>query len=231
MVSGAAAGIGRACCEVLADLGASVIGVDIDPEFDGYRYDVSVEEQVRELGRRVSGEHERLAAVVNVAGIGDAELLANEDAATWNRVLQVSLSSVFLMTREFLPLVAAGEGAFVNIASTYALASRPRHGAYSAAKGGIVSLTKAVAVEAAASGVRANAVCPGPVETPRRKARFDSGEDNRERAAGRTLLGRLAEPAEVAYLVAFLASRAASYITGSAFVIDGGQLAHIGDVS
>lgn len=246
VVTGAAAGIGRSCCEVLADLGAQILAVDIDPAFRDQRFvtrngvswpeshflaDVSAEQDVQELARSIQASHSQLAAVINVAGIGLSTPIAQTDLASWDRVLQVSLSSVFLMTRAFLPLVSAGHGAFVNVSSTYAFSSRARHSAYSAAKAGIVSFTRAVAIEGAAAGVRANSVCPGPVETPRRQRRFDSGEESRERAAKRTLLGRLADPAEIAYLIAFLASRAASYITGGTFVIDGGQLVHIGEVT
>lgn len=249
LVTGAAAGIGLGASEALAELGARVIGVDMNTSFgeassagaaageapDCFHSrlvaDVSVEDQVIELVHAVGEEYGQLAAVVNAAGGSSASRVEQTSLGAWDKTIANNLTSVFLMTRECLPLLAVTGGALVNVSSTYAFSSRAGQSAYSAAKAGIVGFTRAVAIEGAPRGVRANAVCPGPVETPRRLERFASGADSRATAEGRTLLGRMASVAEVGSLIAFLASRASSYVTGAAFVIDGGQLVHIGNVS
>ncbi len=245
LVTGAAAGIGFSCCEVLADLGAKIIAVDKNPTFGRtlqrtaqgnswpdryYIADASVESDVSRVGSRVMKEYGEIAALVNVAGMGPNQPIVSMDLEFWTRVISNSLTSVYLMSREFLPLLTDGVGSIVSISSTYAFSSRANKGAYSAAKAGIVGFTKTLAIEASKRGIRANAVCPGPVLTERRLG-SGAGSEEFEEAAARTLLGRFAAPREVANLVAFLASGAASYITGSAIVIDGGQLTHIGAVT
>ncbi len=246
VVTGAAAGIGFACCETLADLGAKIVAIDKNPTFGRelrkttkgnvwpdryYIADASLESDVSRVASRVAKEYGEIVALVNVAGIAGNQLISSMDTDFWNRVIANSLTSVFLMSREFLPLLKDGEGSIVSVSSTYAFSSRANKAAYSAAKAGIVGFTKTLAIEASKMGIRANAVCPGPVISPRRIENSASGADNPEEAAARTLLGRFAEADEIANLVAFLASRAASYMTGSAVVIDGGQLTHIGAVT
>lgn len=246
VVSGAAAGIGRSCCELFTDLGARVIAVDIDATFvdsvhvspSGKEWpdrfllaDVSKESEVVGIAREVDKEYGAIASLINVAGIGPAKSIGDMELSLWESVLATSLTSVFLMTREFMPLIESEFGSIVNVSSTYAFSSRSGKSAYSAAKGAIVSFTKTTAIEASKRGIRANAVCPGPVLTPRRKDSLSGGSDDLDAAIRRTLLGRFAEASEIANLIVFLASRAASFMTGSAVVIDGGQLTHIGEAT
>lgn len=246
VITGAASGIGLSCCELFTDLGAKVIAVDLDPTFGlshhgttlglnwperYYSIDVSQESEVKQLAKEVFGEFGEIASLVNIAGVGSTSSLQAMDLAHWNRIMQTNLTSVFLMIREFLPMLRENTGSVVNMSSTYAFSSRNNKAAYSASKGAIVSLTKAASIEASKKGVRVNAVCPGPVMTPRRVDAGADGIDDLDMAARRTLVGRMALPSEIANLIAFLASRAASFITGSAVVIDGGQLSHIGEAT
>ncbi len=242
IVTGAGAGIGRACCEVLADLQAKVIGVDFNAEIlssikDGETYgenaeahvaDVSSEESIKELVAKISKDHGSVAAVINVAGTNDNTSFKVLKLEQWNKILATNLTSVFVMTREFLPLVQSSRGSFVNIASTYGWVGVRNNTSYCASKAGVINLTRQIATEVGGSGVRVNSVCPGPTLTPRRQRSFDEGRSNRQEAEQRTLLGRMASPAEIARVAVFLASNAASYVTGASFVVDGGQLAFIG---
>ncbi|NNN18961.1 MAG: SDR family oxidoreductase [Acidimicrobiaceae bacterium] len=242
IVTGAGSGIGRACCEVFADLGATVLGVDVDGSIlegiadtaiygenaKAFVADVSSEEAVHSLAQQIAKDYSSIASVVNVAGTNDNTSFRSLKFDQWNRILATNLSSVFLMTREFLPMVERRRGSFVNIASTYGLVGVRNNTSYCTSKAGIINLTRQVATEVGSSGVRANSVCPGPTLTPRRQLSFDEGRSNRLEAEQRTLLGRMASPAEIARVVVFLASEAASYITGAAIVVDGGQTVFIG---
>ena len=242
VVTGANAGIGRACCAVLADLDATVLGVDFDSEImtaigdaetygvnaKGYVADVSSEPAVKDLASQISKNHSSVAAVINVAGTNDATSFKVLQLEQWNRIIATNLTSVFLMTREFLPLIQISRGSFVNIASTYGWVGVRNNTSYCTSKAGVINLTRQIATEVGSSGVRVNSVCPGPTLTPRRQRSFDEGRSNRRDAEQRTLLGRMASPAEIARVAVFLASNAASYVTGASVVVDGGQIAFIG---
>lgn len=237
VVTGAANGMGRATCGVLAELGARVFAVDIEDGFatrlnaERAHYgdaalallaDVSSEAAISTLVNQVSAEVEEIAAVVNIVGGSLRASVAEMDLSEWNRTLAVSLTSVMLMSRGFLPLVERARGSFVNMASTHAFVGLPLGSAYSAAKAGVVGFTRQMATEVGPTGVRVNCVCPGPVDT-----RGRTGETRPESAMS-TVLGRTADPLELANVIAFLASPASSFITGAAIVIDGGQSAHRG---
>ncbi len=242
VVTGAGAGIGRACCEVLADLEATVLAVDFNSEIlsavsdtqsygenaKAYLADVSSEQSIKDLARQIAKEHASVAAVINVAGTNDNTSFKVLELDQWNRILATNLTSVFLMAREFLPLVQSSKGSFVNIASTYGWVGVRNNTSYCASKAGVINLTRQIATEVGSSGVRVNSVCPGPTLTPRRQRSFDEGRSNREEAERRTLLGRMASPTEIARVAVFLASNAASYVTGTSVIADGGQLAFIG---
>ena len=242
IVTGAGAGIGQACCEVLTDLGATVIAVDFNEEIlanisnsaiygenaKAFVADVSSEADVANLKAEIERSYDSITAVINVAGTNDNTSVRKLSLEQWNRIMATNLTSVFLMTREFLPLVERGRGSFVNIASTYGLVGVKNNTSYCSSKAGIINLTRQIATEVGSAGVRANSVCPGPTLTPRRQSSFDSGRSIRAEAEQRTLLGRMASPLEIARVIVFLASNAASYVTGATFVVDGGQLAFIG---
>lgn len=245
LVTGGASGIGLACCRSLAELGATVLVADVDEqrlaevgeELAGsgaahrtYLVDVSDEAEVARLAAAVESEPGRLSALLNVAGTSDRQPIGESSLETWNRVLAVNLTSVYLMTRAFLPLLTRSAGAVLNIASTYGLIGNERTPAYCASKGGIVNLTRQLAVDLRGTGVRVNSVCPGPTLTPRRLAYIAAGTSDARRSARKTLLQREAQPDEIADVAVFLCSRAASYVHGATVVVDGGQTVHTGSL-
>jgi NAD(P)-dependent dehydrogenase (short-subunit alcohol dehydrogenase family) len=243
-VTGAASGIGRAIADTLARAGAAVVLVDIDEasatgaaeaiEREGgraavIRGDVSQASDCRRAVDAVVERFGRLDVVVNNAGIirrADVTELSEED---WDRVMAVNLKSVFLMSKFAVPVMTrAGRGAIVNVSSGWGLVGGPRAVAYCASKGGLVLLTRAMAIDHGPAGIRVNCVCPGDTDTAmlRNEAR-QLGEPIDKflaESAGRPL-GRVGRPAEIAQAVLYLASDAASFVTGTTLVVDGGGLA------
>jgi NAD(P)-dependent dehydrogenase (short-subunit alcohol dehydrogenase family) len=234
LVTGAASGIGAATARRFAEEGASVILVDIDEaaaervaselrdggrDASAIRCDVSSADDWRALAARVRERHGRLDVVHNNAYVpvelAPAHLL---DERSWERQLAVDLSSVYLSVRTFLSDLRAVRGNIVNSSSVQALLGFRSHPAYAAAKGGIIALTRQLAVEYGPE-VRVNAVLPGPIRT----GAWDSASAaDLERAAAGTAAGRMGRPEEVAAAVVFLASDDASYVTGATLLVDGG---------
>jgi 3-oxoacyl-[acyl-carrier protein] reductase len=244
VVTGARRGLGAAIADELAGQGATVVVVDLGEELaqacasrlhsagavaTPMIADVSDPEQVTALFDAAVGEHGRLDVLVNNAGVG--AVAPSEELAfdMWSRTLAVNLTGSFLCAqaaaRHMLP---AGRGVIVNIASVFAATGMPMRAAYAASKHGVVGLTKVLATEWASRGVRVVAVDPAYVRTALDDADQRAGGYTAEDIARRTPMGRYAEPAEVARVVAFLASDAASFITGSEVAVDGGWLAYGG---
>ncbi|MFB6310383.1 MAG: SDR family NAD(P)-dependent oxidoreductase [Salinirussus sp.] len=241
IVTGGAAGIGRAICRQCADDGAHVVVTDIDEagatataeriEDEGgsasvRSLDVTDAEAVESVVESVADDRV-LGAVVNNAGIGQEPTPMEEtDAETRERIVSVNVIGVWNGCRAAIPpLKAQGQGAIVNTASLAGLIGSPGQAAYSMAKGAVLNLTRAVAAEVGSHGVRANAVCPGIVETDLVKRDFaEHGDwpDVRSAMADEYPLGRLGQPEDVAKAVAFLASDEAAWITGHGLVVDGG---------
>jgi meso-butanediol dehydrogenase/(S,S)-butanediol dehydrogenase/diacetyl reductase len=238
-VTGAASGIGRATALRLAREGARVVGADVQPrgleslekeigEAGGQalsvRCDVTDEESVT---RAVDAALERFRALdvlCNIAGIlrfDHTHELAQED---WNRVLAVNLTGTFLVTRAAIPHLLASRGCIVNMSSSAGLAAHPWTAAYSASKGGVLAFTYAVALEYGKQGVRANAVCPGGIETPIHEA-FHVPEGANPKLLRRIMpFNGMEKPEAVADVIAFLASEEARHIQGTAVPVDGGML-------
>ena len=168
--------------------------------------------------------------LVNLAGIRSYEPLAEAKRETWERLIAVNLLSYAAFTRAALPDLRAARGNIVNISSTHAVNSRAGMGQYDVTKAGIVSLTRTTAFEEAKHGVRVNAVCPGATLTPfhlRRAAAAGRTRENLEQDAAKAcLLGRWADPREVALPILWLACDEASYMTGAVLMVDGGQFTH-----
>lgn len=230
LVTGAAQGMGRATAELLAAEGAAVYGGDValPPESERtdvrfLRLDVADEGSWAEVVRRIADEEGRLDILVNNAGVIAYEPILETTLESWNRVMSVDLTGIFLGMRESIPLMRdSGGGSIVNFSSIWGLAAVSGAHAYHVAKGAIGNMSKNVAVTHATDGIRVNSIHPGHINTP-----LTERQDEAVSAVviGKTALKRAGEASEVAKAVLFLASDDSSYVTGTEVVVDGGYLA------
>jgi NAD(P)-dependent dehydrogenase (short-subunit alcohol dehydrogenase family) len=236
VITGAGSGIGLATARRLAAEGAFVVVVDVDEttgaaaaaevggEFVGC--DVTDETAVRALFDGVVERHARVDIAFNNAGISPPEDDSILETAldAWERVQRVNLTSVYLCCRSALGhMRRQGRGVIVNTASFVALiGAATSQISYTASKGGVLAMSRELGVQFAREGIRVNALCPGPVNTPLLRELFAADPERAARRLVHVPMGRFAEPEEIAAAVAFLASDDASFITASAFVVDGG---------
>jgi NAD(P)-dependent dehydrogenase (short-subunit alcohol dehydrogenase family) len=236
VVTGAGSGLGLASVRRMAAEGARIVAVDIDEaaataaaKETGGEFvvaDVAIEEQVRALFDGVVERHGRIDVAFNNAGISPAEddsiLTTGLDA--WRRVQEVNLTSVYLCCKYVLPhMRRAGRGSIINTASFVAvLGSATSQISYTASKGGVLALSRELGVQFAREGIRVNALCPGPINTPLLQELFAKDPERAARRLVHVPMGRFGEPAEIAAAVAFLASDDSSFITASQFLVDGG---------
>ena len=236
IVTGGSSGIGEKACEQLVDAGAVVISLDRDLPLTDKPWqtvigDVSSAEDWGGLVRGVIDGYGRVDVLINNAGIGSTTSVLDCSVDEWDRVMAVNARGVFLGTKSVLPpMLSQGGGFIVNIASVLGLIGAPDRAAYGASKGAVIALTKQVAIQFADQGIRCNAVAPGTVDSPW-VARLVAGGDDpnglRSRLIARQPMGRLGEPKEIAAAAVFLASPAASFMTGTVLTIDGGITAGI----
>jgi meso-butanediol dehydrogenase / (S,S)-butanediol dehydrogenase / diacetyl reductase len=238
VVTGVASGLGQAVARELAAEGGVVLGCDVqDPEGEatmanvgGYRHaDVSREGEVEALIGAAIERHGRLDVMINNAAIQIERELVETTEEQLDRVLGTNLKGVFFGCKHAVRAMRpGGGGAIVNIASILALVGDGILAAYCAAKGGVLGITRATAVQYGADGIRCNAICPGDIDTPLVQAYFDTAADPaalRAEVSAEYPLGRIARPGEVARAVVFLASDDASFMSGQPLVVDGGLLA------
>jgi NAD(P)-dependent dehydrogenase (short-subunit alcohol dehydrogenase family) len=229
LVTGASGGIGAATVRRFQEEGATVIGVDLLPDGPGdlsIVADVTDEAAMLDLYARVREEYGRIDVLFNNAGISptdDASVL-DTPLEAWQRVQDVNLKSVFLCCKHGIPhLLETGGGSVINTASFVAvMGAATSQIAYTASKGGVLALTRELGVEFARRGVRVNALCPGPVDTPLLKELYANDPEQAARRMVHVPMGRFAEAGELANAVLFLASDESSYITASTFLVDGG---------
>jgi meso-butanediol dehydrogenase/(S,S)-butanediol dehydrogenase/diacetyl reductase len=240
LITGAGSGIGRATAERFGSEGAAVVCVDLNEkgvedtaaairnaggEALALTCDVSQPAQVDETFRRALERYKRLDVLANVAGVGGFRRLTETSIEDWNRVIGVNLTGTFLTCQRAMPHILESKGAIINTASVAGLKSHPFSAAYCASKGGVVTMTKALAVEYGRKGVRINCLCPGGVETPM-IGQFQLPEGANPAVLQRIMpLGRMGQPQEIAGAIVFLASEDASYMNGSVVVVDGGMIA------
>jgi len=236
VVTGGASGIGRAMCERFAAEGAKVVVVDLDEEAGGaaaaavgglfLRADVTSSDEVEALYNEVVAREGGLDICCNNAGISppDDDSILETGIEAWDRVQRVNLTSVYLCCKHALPhLLARGKGSIVNTASFVAvLGAATSQISYTASKGGVLALSRELGVQFARQGVRVNALCPGPVNTPLLQELFAKDPERAARRLVHIPMGRFGEATEIAAAAAFLASDDASFITASAFLVDGG---------
>ena len=249
VVTGAGSGMGRASAIEMARQGGRVVVTDVNAERGQQTVDAITDEEhvaifapcdlrkpadIAALMECAAGHFGAIDVLHNNAAIHETDLTDKtsiEDLPDeiWDAVYEVNLKAIWLTTRHAVPWLKKSKGAsIVNVASTGAYVSYPQAGAYCATKGGVLMLTKAIAVDLAKYGIRCNCYCPGAIETPMMQKYLEVAEDKEAIMTvltGAHLIPRLGRPEEVAKLACFLASDDSSFITGASYVIDGGTLA------
>ena len=229
VVTGAASGIGAETARRFGEEGAIVVGADLRDDGVGdlsIAVDVADERQVADMYERVIDRFGRIDVLFNNAGISPLEdsSVLETSLEAWQRVQDVNLKSVFLCCKHGIPhLIRGGGGSVINTASFVAvMGSASSQISYTASKGGVLSLSRELGVELARQGIRVNALCPGPVNTPLLRELFAKDPVAAARRLIHVPMGRFAEVREIANAVLFLASDESSYVNATAFVVDGG---------
>jgi glucose 1-dehydrogenase len=243
LITGAAGGVGRGTVKVFAEYGWKVIGVDRKEFGEGFpsngkfiRAEISDPKGLETIFELVKQFNPALDAVVNNAAVQIAKPILETTVEEWDEVIATNLRSAFIIARLAHPLLkAAGTSAIVNVSSVHAVATSANISAYAASKGGLLALTRAMAIEFAPDNIRVNAILPGAVDTPMLRAGLQRGHvsgstmtDRLENLARKTVNGRVGTPEEIAHAIYFLAdSTQSSFMTGQALIIDGGATARL----
>ena len=232
VITGAASGIGAESARLFREEGAIVVGVDLNPGSEGQlaiEADVTDEQQVENLYAQVRDELGHVDVLFNNAGINpnDDTTVTKTPLDAWQRVQDVNVRSVFLCCKHGIPHLLANEGpsrgSVINTASFVAvMGAAVSQISYTASKGAVLSLSRELGVEFAGRGVRVNALCPGPVNTPLLQELFAKDPERAEKRLVHIPMGRFGEPREIAQAAAFLASDESSFVTASTFLVDGG---------
>ena len=243
LITGAGGGIGRATIHLFAAKGWRVIGVDRAAFGEGFpqdghfiQADISHPESTEQIFEEARSFHPSLDVLVNNAAVQVAKPLVETTVEEWDAVMASNLRSVFLFVKLAHPLMkAAGRGAIVNVSSVHAIQTSANIAAYAASKGGLLALTRAMAIEFAPDNIRVNAILPGAVDTPMLRAGLGRGhvghgdmQDRLDNLARKTVSGKVGKPEEIASAIYFLADQEqSSFMTGQALVVDGGATARL----
>ncbi len=240
IITGAAGGIGRATAEAFHAAGYEAIGIDrkVVKDFPAgvslHKVDSSSEENVAAFAARMREEHEKIDVLINNAAIQICKPLVEMTLEEWNATMASNLSSIFLLSRDLYPLIKAAKGSIVNVSSVHAMATSNDIAAYAASKGGILALTRAMALEFGCDDVRVNTILPGAVDTPMLRDGMRRGhvsgtlEERMQALAAKTVLGRIGMPDEIAKVILFLAdSQQSGFMTGQSLIVDGGASARL----
>ncbi len=244
VVTGAASGIGRATAGLLADAGADVALIDInEPGGEAaaaqindsgakakfFHCNVISDFDCKGTVEEIYEEFNRIDILFNNAGVIQRKNIIDLEESQWDLVVDVSLKAIFLLSRCVIPKMAEiGGGSIINTGSGWGLKGGPQAAAYCAAKGGVVNLTRAMAIDHGGQGIRVNCVCPGDIDTPllRREARqLGVNEEEFMKESAERPLNRVGTPEDVARAVLFLAGNMSAWVTGTSIVVDGGGLA------
>ena len=242
LITGAAGGIGRATVHLFAEKGWRVIGVDRNQFGEGFpaeglfiRSDIASPDDMQAIFAQVSSFSDSLDGLVNNAAMQVAKPLIETTVEEWDAVMAANLRSVFLGVKLAYPLLKKNGGAIVNISSVHAIQTSTNIAAYAASKGGLLALTRAMAIEFAPDAIRVNAILPGAVDTPMLRAGLGRGhvgqgnmQDRLDNLARKTVSGKVGTPQEIANAIYFLADNdQSSFMTGQALVVDGGATARL----
>jgi len=243
LVTGAAGGIGRATISLFSEKGWRVIGVDRADFGENFpqnglfiQSDISRPEDMQAIFEKAHAFTESLEALVNNAALQVAKPLVETTVEEWDAVMASNLRSVFLGVKLAYPLLKAGSGAaVVNVSSVHAIQTSANIAAYAASKGGLLALTRAMAIEFAPDNIRVNAILPGAVDTPMLRAGLGRGhvgqgnvQERLDNLARKTVSGKVGKPEEIAHAIYFLAdNEQSSFMTGQALVVDGGATARL----
>ncbi len=243
LITGAGGGIGRACVKHFSDHGWRVIGVDRSDFGDDFpkngrfiKADISQPDSVEQIFQKAKEFHPILDALVNNAAVQVAKPLVDTTVEEWDSVMASNLRSVFLFVKLAHPLLKAGNGgAIVNVSSVHAVQTSANIAAYAASKGGLLALTRAMAIEFAPDNIRVNAILPGAVDTQMLRAGLGRGhvgsgdvQERLDNLALKTVNGRVGKPEEIAHAIYFLAdNEQSSFMTGQAMIVDGGATARL----
>lgn len=243
LITGAAGGIGRATVNLFSQMGWRVIGVDRAAYGESFpaeglfiQSNIADPADLERIFARAQDFSPYLNALINNAAIQVAKPLMQTSVEEWDAVMASNLRSVFLGVKMAFPLlVAAGGGAIVNVSSVHAIATSANIAAYAASKGGLLALTRAMAIEFAPMNIRVNAILPGAVDTPMLRAGLsrdnmagDTIQQRLDNLAFRTVSGRIGKPEEIARAIYFLSDdQQSSFMTGQAMVVDGGATARL----
>jgi meso-butanediol dehydrogenase / (S,S)-butanediol dehydrogenase / diacetyl reductase len=242
LITGAGSGIGAGIAELFVESGYAVVAVDISGDranaiarklqvqgpIVAVSADITEEDQVKSAVDAAVREFGTLSVLVNNAGIEVSAAVPELPVAVWDRQIAVNLRGAFLMSRYSIPEMRARGGAIIHISSVHAFVSWAGSAAYDATKAGLLGMTRAMAIDHGPEGIRVNAICPGYIDTPLMEKWLDSVPD-REATVRQVLkvhpVGRIGKPRDVAHAALFLASDAASFISGTCLVVDGGMTA------